>query len=69
MIQSTHNPRFAGLSDNEVTELYIQAYRARSEGANTLTDTQLDAIESELFWIDDELCARGLDLPRFNTVR
>lgn len=69
MIQSQHNPRFAGLSDNEVTELYIQAYRARSEGANTLTDTQLDAIESELFWIDDELCARGLDLPRFNTVR
>lgn len=69
MIQSTHNPRFAGLSDNEVTELYIQAYRARSDGANTLTDTQLDAIESELFWIDDELCARGLDLPRFNTVR
>ena len=63
MIQSQHNPRFAGLSDNEVTELYIQAYRARSEGANTLTDTQLDAIESELFWIDDELCARGLDLP------
>lgn len=69
MIQSQHNPRFAGLSDNEVTELYIQAYRARSEGVNTLTDTQLDAIESELFWIDDELCARGLDLPRFNTVR
>ena len=63
MIQSQHNPRFAGLSDNEVTELYIQAYRARSDGANTLTDTQLDAIESELFWIDDELCARGLDLP------
>lgn len=69
MIQSQHNPRFAGLSDNEVTELYIQVYRARSEGVNTLTDTQLDAIESELFWIDDELCARGLDLPRFNTVR
>ena len=63
MIQSQHNPRFAGLSDNEVTELYIQVYRARAEGANTLTDTQLDAIESELFWIDDELCARGLDLP------
>ena len=69
MIQSQHNPRFAGLSDNEVTELYIQAYKARAEGANTLTDTQLDALESELFWIDDELCARGLDLPRFNTVR
>ncbi len=69
MIQSQHNPRFAGLSDNEVTELYIQVYRARAEGANTLTDTQIDAIESELFSIDDELCARGLDLPRFNTVR
>ena len=69
MIQSTHNPRFSGLTDDEVSNLYIQAYRARSEGANTLTDTQLDAIESELFWIDDELCARGLDLPRFNTVR
>jgi hypothetical protein len=63
MIQSQHNPRFTGMSDNDVTELYIQTYKARSEGANTLTDTQLDAIESELFWIDDELCARGLDLP------
>lgn len=69
MIQSTHNPRFAGLSDNEVTELYIQAYKSRAEGANTMTDIQLDAIDSELFWIDDELCARGLDLPRLSTVR
>lgn len=69
MIQSTHNPRFAGLTDDEVSSLYIQAYKARAEGANTLTDTQLDALESDLFWIDDELCARGLDLPRFNTVR
>lgn len=69
MIQSTNNPRFAGLTDDEVSNLYIQTYRARAEGSNTLTDMQLDAIESELFWIDDELCARGLDLPRFNTVR
>lgn len=69
MIQSTHNPRFSGLTDDEVSNLYIQAYKARAEGANTMTDTQLDALESELFWIDDELCARGLDLPRFNTVR
>lgn len=69
MIQSTHNPRFNGLTDDEVSNLYIQAYKARAEGANTLTDTQLDALESELFWIDDELCARGLDLPRFNNVR
>lgn len=69
MIQSTHNPRFSGLTDDEVSNLYIQAYKARSEGANTLTDTQLDAIDSDLFWIDDELCSRGLDLPRFNTVR
>ena len=58
MIQSTHNPRFAGLSDNEVTELYIQAYKSRAEGANTMTDTQLDAIDSELFWIDDVVMVR-----------
>ena len=66
MIQSQHNPRYAGLNDSEVAALYIQFSKTRAEGANTLTATQLDAIESELFWIDDELCARGLDLP---TVR
>jgi hypothetical protein len=28
-----------------------------------MDDAQLEALDAELFWIDDELCARGLDLP------
>jgi hypothetical protein len=66
MIKSQHNPRFAGLSDKQVQDLYIQVYKERKAGADKLTDEQLDALESELFWIDDELCARDLDLPHFN---
>jgi hypothetical protein len=66
MIKSQNNPRFAGLSDKQVQDLYIQVYKERKAGADKLTDEQLDALESELFWIDDELCARDLDIPRFN---
>lgn len=60
MIQSTHNPRFASVSNEELNALYIDAYNKRKEAQE---DSELDALDSELFWIDDELCARGLDLP------
>jgi hypothetical protein len=61
MIQSKHNPRFETVSDEDLAALYVSIYKSRD--CDTMTDQQLDSIESELFWIDDELCARGLDLP------
>lgn len=60
MIQSTHNPRFASVSNDELSTLYVSLYNKRKE---VQEDAELDALDSELFWIDDELCARGLDLP------
>lgn len=61
MLKSTHNPRFAELSDSQLSALYVSTYQSRN--CDTMTDSELDNLESELFWIDDELCARGLDLP------
>jgi hypothetical protein len=61
MIKSIHNPRFAAMSDNEVSALYVTTYKARN--ADTMSDDELDNNDSELFYLDDELCARGLDLP------
>lgn len=60
MIKSTHNPRFASVSNDELSTLYVSLYNKRKE---VQEDAELDALDSELFWIDDELCARGLDLP------
>jgi AMMECR1 domain-containing protein len=61
MLTSTKNPRFENVSNDELAALYVSIYKSRD--CDTMTDEQLDSIESELFWIDDELCARGLDLP------
>ena len=61
MLKSTHNPRFAELSDSQLSALYVSTYKSRNY--DTMTDSELDNLESELFWLDDELCARGLDLP------
>lgn len=61
MLKSTHNSRFAELSDSQLSNLYVSTYQSRN--CDTMTDFELDCIESELFWIDDEMCARGLDLP------
>jgi hypothetical protein len=61
MLTSTKNPRFETVSNEELLALYVLIYKSRN--CDTMTDQQLDYIESELFWIDDELCARGLDLP------
>ena len=63
MMQSTHNPRFATLSDNELSTLYVSTYQQRKSMLDTGADNEIDALDSELFWLDDELCARGLDLP------
>lgn len=64
MLKSVHNPRFADLTDTQVSDLYASTYKSRNP--DTMTDSELDQIESDLFWIDDELCARGLDLPLIN---
>jgi hypothetical protein len=61
MLKSTHNPRFTELSDSQLSALYVITYQSRN--CDAMTDSELDRIESELFWLDDELCARGLDLP------
>jgi hypothetical protein len=61
MLKSTKNPRFEAVSNDDLAALYVSIYK--SCDCDTMTDEQLDSIESELFCIDDELCARGLDLP------
>ena len=62
MLASQHNPRFASLSDSELSALYVST--RKSFNPDTRDDAQLEALDAELFWIDDELCARGLDLPQ-----
>jgi hypothetical protein len=62
MLASQNNPRFAALSDNELLALYVSTRKAFNP--DTMDDTQLETLDAELFWIDDELCARGLDLPQ-----
>ncbi len=62
MLASKSNPRFAHLSDNQLSDLYVYTFTARKP--ESMTDEELDAIENELFWIDDELCARDLPLPK-----
>ena len=61
MLKSQHNPAYASMTDQEVSDLYVTTYKARNP--DVMTDTELDEIDSQLFWLDDELCARGLDLP------
>jgi hypothetical protein len=62
MLASQNNPRFAALSDSELLALYVSTRKAFNP--DIMYDVQLEAIDAELFWIDDELCARGLDLPQ-----
>lgn len=61
MLKSVHNPLYSHLTDVEVSRAYLEAYKARNP--DTMTDQQLDDNDSLLFWLDDELCARGLALP------
>ncbi len=39
----------------------IPTYKSRD--ADTMSDEELDHNDAELFYLDDELCSRGLDLP------
>lgn len=63
IIQSQRRPEFADMLDSEVLDLYVKTYNARKAGVNYMTDNELDYLDSKLFAIDDELCARDLDLP------
>ena len=68
MLKSTHSPQFADKSNSAINAAYVAAFVERKaliaqadNGDNV--DTALDAIDLMLFCLDDELCARGLDLP------
>lgn len=69
MLKSTHNPQFADLTDSQLSAAYLSAENERraliaqhDNGADV--DAALDALDAQLFQIDDELCARDLPLPR-----
>lgn len=70
MIQSQHNPQFASLSDNDISAKFLAAEAKRKHlmaaydaGEDSL-ESEIDAVDSLIFQLDDELCARGLPLPR-----
>jgi hypothetical protein len=70
MLKSVHNPKFAELTDAQLSAAYLAAESERRQlktlhdsGAD-VDDSVFDAIDSQLFQIDDELCARDLPLPR-----
>ena len=66
MLVSTPNHLYNHLSDEELTSEFLkydlEFRKAVSSGDDFLADT-IDAI---IFQIDDELCARGLDLPNID---
>jgi hypothetical protein len=67
-LRSIHSPLFGRFSDSDLTQHYIDALAhrkaliERADNGEDL-DSQIDDIDSMLFRIDDELCARNLDLP------
>lgn len=61
MLKSTHNSAYADMTDEQVSQAYKDLSQSRNCGI--MSDEELDSIDSQLFWLDDELCARGLDLP------
>lgn len=69
MLKSIHNPRFADLTDEQLSAAYLSAENERRQmmaqhDSCADVDAALDAIDAVLFQIDDELCARDLPLPR-----
>lgn len=72
-LRDTRLAEFAHLNDSQVAQLYLDAEAKRKAIADDAdatgnwsddTERKLNAIESELFLIDSELCARDLPLPR-----
>ena len=62
---STRRPEYSSYSDNDIQNQYAAMDDRRKAlildyDNGKATDDQLDAIDRELFKLDDELCARGL---------
>jgi hypothetical protein len=71
MFISKRRPEFASQSDQQMLEMYLAADNKRQDLIHRMDDSdspdfdkQIHDIEYQLFAIDDELCARNLDLPR-----
>lgn len=67
-LRSIRNLEFSELSDNQLCDRYITAEQARKEliaraDKGEETWDEIETLDSLLFRIDDELCARNLDLP------
>ena len=63
MITSKPNHIYNAYSNDELIHEYIIQEKARVSAVNSGDDFLADTIEAIIFQIDDELCARGLDLP------
>ena len=63
MITSKPNHIYNAYSNAELLDEYIKQENARLLAVNSGDDFLADTIEAIIFQIDDELCARGLDLP------
>ena len=62
---STRRSEYSSYSDNDIQNQYSALDDKRKAlilgyDSGEVTDDQLDAIDRELFKLDDELCARGL---------
>lgn len=70
MIRSIHNPEFQHLTDDEVIRAFIDAevkrthLQIRADDGEAELWEEIDKLESALFFLDDELCARDLPIPR-----
>ena len=68
-LRSIHNPRFAHLDDVQLSAAFLTAEAERRRlisdmDAGADVEAALDAADSLIFQLDDELCARNLPLPR-----
>lgn len=74
IIASTRQPAYTALTNEQVEQAYREAdARKRSlyaavdalpaDADTSDLEREQNAVEAELFSLDDELCARGLDLP------
>jgi len=64
-LASQRNPALSSYSDNDIQNQYAAADGRRQAlifdyDNGKATDADLDAIDSVIFALDDELCARGL---------
>jgi hypothetical protein len=68
IFKSVNNPAFAHLDDAGIASLYVEtcllrsALVAKADAGEDIWDT-IEELDSRLFCIDDEMCARNLDLP------